>query len=236
MIASSARNKKTLLAMPRDEPKPSRKNTKIGCVLYTYTYKKSKIYDEKFDVKIRKRQPKWFVWTSPAERKKSILSLAKGSSRPKSVYSYTHKGGWSYDADFDKEIRKNQPEWFESISDKNKKELLSLDEGCERPRYDTKLGAILFHYISKNYTNSEQNYDATFTRKIKKKQPQWFVKSICKNKADIMSIKKGDKKPSSRSCLGRALYHYTNTNRSNVMHDVEFSKKIRKKHPRWFKK
>ena len=59
-VSTSKQNKKLLLEIAKNgKDKPSRK-TKLGGVLYNYTYKSSDSYDPVFDKQIRKLRPDWF--------------------------------------------------------------------------------------------------------------------------------------------------------------------------------
>ena len=118
-INTASENKKQLLEIARREgPRPLSK-TKLGRSLGSYIYKTHGCYDTKFDKKIRRLAPHWFVDTA-RENKKQLLEIArKGEPRPtkktklgRTLSSYICKTHGCYDTKFNKKIRKLAPHWF----------------------------------------------------------------------------------------------------------------------------
>ena len=119
--------KKLLIGMAKSgEDRPNQKKTDLGRFLVSYTNKHSSSYCSKFDKEIRKLSPNWFISKSQIadQKKKLLIKIAKsGKNRPgqnttdvgKSLTSYTCKTSGSYDAIFDKKIRKLRPDWFGKI-------------------------------------------------------------------------------------------------------------------------
>ena len=134
----------------------------------------------------------------------------------------------SYDAEFDKRIRKLAPQWFvKSVEIKKKKLLEMARNGEPRPSSKTTtLGQALCSYTG-------CVYDAEFDNQIRKLAPQWFVKSSDVNKARLLEMaRNGEPRPHGQtSRLGRALTHYTS--KSRVVYDASFDAKIRKAAPHW---
>ena len=121
-------NKKKLLAMSIGCKRPHAK-TSIGVALCTYIYKGSDSYDPEFEEDIRKHQPGWW---SADEKKKQLLALPIECDRPikgkhslgVAIGTYTNKSSGSYDSSFDVAIKKRQPSWFVSQTEKAEKKSL----------------------------------------------------------------------------------------------------------------
>jgi hypothetical protein len=168
--------KKQLIEMAkRGEPKPKRGCHALWCVLSNYIHKTSKSYDPKFNKKIRKLRPDWFVNTAVENRKQLIEMAKRGEPRPAQrsplggpLCEYTNKKKkGSYNSEFDKEIRKLRPDWFVNIATENKKKLIAMAKrGEPRPiKRKHPLGACLSNYLS---------YDSGFNKEIRKLRPDWF--------------------------------------------------------------
>ena len=108
--------KNEIREMKSGNQRPDRKSV-LGNALSVYTNKNSKDYDPEFDKAVRAKHPSWFV-DSVKEKKKHLLEMPKGGARPsvKAVLPHVGKTNSSYDASFDKAIRKKQPQWFSGAS------------------------------------------------------------------------------------------------------------------------
>jgi hypothetical protein len=231
----ASEKKKALLAMPKGSKRPTVRESKLGSALSRYTNPKKEEYDPEFDSAIRKRHPQWFLKIAD-ENKETLLDMPEGSERPyyktklgKALVRYTSPNNKCYDAKFDDEIRKRQPQWFVDTMAENKRALLSMAKGVKRPHHSTKIAVALSGYTSPK----SKLYDEEFDAKIRKKQPQWFLNSADENKKNLLAMHKQAEKPRSKTKMGRALSAYTNPN--NKLYDEEFDAKIRKKQPQWFK-
>ena len=240
-VNTASENKRQLLAMAkRGEPRPIQKKHPLGAVLCNYTSSKSECYDAVFDKQIRKLAPHWFVDTA-SENKRQLLAMVKrGEPRPIQrkgslghvLYGYTSAKSESYDAEFDKEIRKLAPHWFVDTKAENKRQLLAMAKrGEPRPIYKKHpLGSVLFSYTNRN----QYGYDAEFDREIRKLAPHWFVDTKAENKRQLLEMaKRGEPRPCKRkNPLGANLSNYTSI--KNKCYDAEFDREIRKLAPHWF--
>jgi hypothetical protein len=112
--------------------------------------------------------------------KDKLIEMAKlGEDRPNSktyfgakLCSYTNKSSRCYDAEFDVEIRELRPDWFENTARIAKDKLIEMAKrGEDRPNQRKHpLGQALCHYISKNCSS----YDAEFDAQIRELRPDWF--------------------------------------------------------------
>ena len=167
--------KAALLAMPVGSPRPNKKNS-LGSPIRNYTSKSKPYYDAEFDKEIRSRQPTWFSRTHKA--KIILLRMPVKCKRPSvrnhpmghNLSRYTNQNHGCYDSEFDKAIKKRQPQWFENSSESKKAELLAMPAGCKRPNKKNSLGSAIRNYISQN----SHCYDSEFEKAIRKRQPQWF--------------------------------------------------------------
>lgn len=182
---TSFHNKELLLKMAREgKPRPSW-NTKLRMCLCQYLRKKSDCYDAEFEKKLRKLRPDWFEKSSDANKEILLKMAREGKPIPPSwntklgrcLCNYTCKSHGSYDAEFEKKLRKIRPDWFFTqfdISKQNKELLLKMArEGKPRPSSKkTKLGMCLCRYTCKN----NGSYDAEFEKELRKIRPDWFRK------------------------------------------------------------
>jgi hypothetical protein len=176
--------------MARDgEKRPSNtsKNTEemyLGRALCNYTSKKSRCYSREFDVEIREARPDWFDRVAFDKRK--LLEMARnGEKRPskskntekrhlgRALYNYISKSKnrddrrISYDPEFDAEIRRLRPDWFEDTTIPKKRKLLEIAKsGGKRPI--GALGQTLSRY-TRPYV-----FDQEFDREIRAARPDWF--------------------------------------------------------------
>ncbi len=183
-VKTSDKHKQQLIAMAKGgEPRPVQNKHPLGSALCRYTNKKKPTYDPKFDKKIRRLTPSWFVHTL-SENKKQITAMAKrGEPRPgekkhplgSALSCYTNKKKPTYDPKFDKEIRKLAPQWFVKTSLENKKQLIAMAKGGEPRPVQNKhpLGSALYCYTNKN----RNTYDAKFDKEIRQLTPNWFKKA-----------------------------------------------------------
>lgn len=178
---TATENKKALLAMPKGTERLTTKHP-FGIPLRCYTKKTHNSYDIAFNKIIRKKQPQWFTGTT-TKKKKAFLAMPKGCKKPvgdrhplgNSLYWYTKPKNISYDPEFDRAIRKKQPQWFVNTATENKKALLAMPIGSIRPnKRKSPLGKALSRYRCPNH----HCYDPIFAKAIFKKQPQWFQRSL----------------------------------------------------------
>ena len=234
-VDSALENKKQLLDMPIECERPSQK-TELGQRLSNYIGKISSSYDYEFDQAIRAKHPQWFV-DSASENKKKLLDMPVGCKRPNNkthqlgrvLSFYTSRVNSCYDREFDKAIHAKHPQWFVDSALENKKQLLDIPVGSDKPNSKkTKLGQALQSYISK----SSGCYDLEFDQAIRAKHPQWFVYSASENKKKLLDMPVGCKRPGKNNNLGIGLCGYINE--KSGCYDLEFNKLIREKHPQWF--
>jgi hypothetical protein len=246
----SNENKIKLINMARNNKSRPNQTTRIGRALCCYTNDNSKSCDEAFNNKIRCLRPDWFVSLVDVANKKKIdlIKMAKsGSLRPNSktkmgraLCNYTLKSSASYDKIFDSKIKKIIPVWFVSrseLANQNKQILIKMaQEGKPRPKHKTKINQIFIGRALFNYTNlSQDSYDKSFSKQIKKIRPDWFVKSSDVNKKKLIKLaKSGADKPFQTTKMGMYLKSYTNKSRNTYC--PVFYKKIRSLRPDWFKK
>ena len=183
--------KRQLLEMARaGKPRPIARKHKqgvlLGNILPNYTNKSSASYDEAFDKQIRLLAPQWFIDRSSITRdkKKRLLEMARARKpRPnqkkdklgQSLCAYTYKSSGCYDADFDKEIRGINSDWFiidrYGAADTKKARLLEMARAGEpKPTWRDEMGRFFCNYTQK-LSNS---YDEAFDRQIRLLAPQWF--------------------------------------------------------------
>jgi hypothetical protein len=104
--------------------RPSPKKSSLGRALCCFTNCKNKCYDIGFDKKIRMSRPDWFVTKKEKQnqKKQQLLAMAlNGDAKPVcdkhplgQVFGcYTNPNGCHYDPEFDKEIRRLRPDWFD---------------------------------------------------------------------------------------------------------------------------
>jgi len=170
------------------------------------------------------------------ERKQMYLSLptdAKRPSRKENFANFLNENSEQYDAEFTKKIKERFPHWFieheKKLIKEKKEELLLLPFGAKRPRTNTKLGTALATYT---YTGANC-FDEEFDKKIREKQPHWFIKDKAEvNINIILSIPIGDPRPE-ESYLRQALTNYTSKNAKTYRPD--FDKIIKERQPTWFR-
>lgn len=120
---SADENKKILIIRARNkQDRPSQK-TKLGRCLSDYTKISSKNYDAEFAKNLKKTRPDWFISQSEAanDKKKKLLHMAKKKMKKPhwktllgyTLSNYTRKSSLVYDAEFDAEIRRIAPFWFD---------------------------------------------------------------------------------------------------------------------------
>lgn len=102
-------------------------------------------------------------------------------------------------------------------------------EGKPKPESLTKYGRLLYRYTSKLLSS----YDESFTKKITKLRPDWFIKSSEIMKQTLIKMaKKGKTKPRNKTKERDALNRYTDKNSNS--YDESFTKLIKKLRPDWF--
>lgn len=185
-IVISYINKLTVIAKS-NAPKPPyfTKGESLGKWLSNLTTKGKPNYNAEFDKMIRDRRPDWFITQSDKanKNKENLYNIAVRSDSERltdkrlkeQLHRYTSKNGGSYDAKFDKKIRKLAPHWFVLPVDIKKSNLFDMIKD-NRPHWKSDLGISLSRYTTKTHTA----YDAEFDKKIRKLAPHWFKKG--KNK------------------------------------------------------
>ena len=154
--------------------------TKLGKFLICYTCKGSKLYDNKFDKKIRKARPDWFRDTDSLKKKILKLSRNKGKITDEKLLgclrNYTKESSTSFDAIFNSKIRKKRPDWFltrSELMNLKKKEIIKIAKNKKNNRKDLGiLNQSLRHYTSKK----SEGYDGSFDKIIRELRPDWFKK------------------------------------------------------------
>lgn len=224
--------KRELLSMPTGCKKPINPMiNKIAGSLGRFTSPQSQSYDANFDKEIRVKQPRWFVKIAET-KKQQLLSMPRGCKRPSGAHplwsalnEYTNQNRHSYNAEFDKTIKKRQPHWFvtqRQVAAQKRAELLRLKRGSKKPEH---LKGSLQNYISK----TSRCYDSIFDKTIRRRQPHWFIDKAEQKKMQLLALPKGCKRPNQKKHpLGAALSNYT-------AKESSFNKAIRKKQPGWFK-
>jgi molybdenum-dependent DNA-binding transcriptional regulator ModE len=171
-------------------------------------------------------------------KKQKLIDMANsGKAKPttktklgKLLSNYTNKASPTYDAKFDKTIRKLAPNWFISTSQIMKDNLIEMAINKKpKPSRKTKMGRALSEYTKK----SSRCFDSDFDKTIRKIAPNWFISKsqITKDKLVEMA-KNGEPRPSQKTKLGRALSEYTK--KSSRCFDANFYKTINKLRPDWF--
>jgi hypothetical protein len=120
------------------------------------------------------------IGKSAVENKCRLLCMAaNGEKRPgknetlgTALKRYSNAG--SYDSEFDAEIRKLRPDWFDDMAAVKKQKLLAMAlTGSSRPNSAKHhLGRALINYTNK----SRKTYDDKFDAKIRALRPDWFNK------------------------------------------------------------
>jgi hypothetical protein len=227
---TTRQSKVRMLRMSIGSPKPSRKTLR-GARLYRFT-KPGRGFDPEFDRLVRERHPDWF--NDAEQKKRTLLSMPIGCEKPKSNSSvlgralrkYTYKNNSSYDPEFDRMIRERQPDWFLTVNQKKKRDMLAMPEGCDKPPKKG-IGRFLRVYTAKG----GKYYDADFDKAIRDRHPQWFngerlvsllSKNANKTKLEILELPKGAiERP-------KNLYYYMDR-------DPEFAKLVRERQAQWFR-
>lgn len=205
----------------------------------------SKQYDERFRSNLEKIRPDWFF--TARHKKNTIIAMAKKNmEKPsrntklgQSFHSYMRKDHRAYDPKFYALIYKIRPDWLVTTQqkvDQNKKQIIKLAKQGKTKKYiwnRERFGVVLY-----NYTNHKNPcYDPSFTNKIKKLRPDWFVTSSqivdTKKKQIIKIAKNGEDRPSRKTKMGIALNNYIA--RCNRNKHFEFYNLIRKLRPDWFR-
>ena len=116
-----------------------------------------------------------------------------------------------------------------------KRRLLEMARrGEQRPR-QTKhpLGGALSRFVSQK----SDTYDPIFDREIRIIAPHWFIprtKTSSQNKKTLLEMaRRSEPRPRQRTQIGRSLSDYTS--KKSKTHDPDFTRKIRRLAPPWFK-
>ena len=185
---------------------------------------------------------------STAKKKQKLLAMAKaGKPRPSTPvtwgrvlanYTCDVEDNGCYDAVFDKQIRLLRPDWFAPTAKEKKKSLLR--EARRKPRWHRlgKLRPQRFRVALQHYTTrTHPDYDATFSKLVRKLAPHWFISNKTKRdkkKKKLLAIAKAGKPRPYHGCaLGRALAECTC--QTSCLYDVDFDKQIRRLSPSWFR-
>ena len=164
-----------------NKPRPKQR-TKEGGALCRYTNKKCGAYCKEFDKTIRKLSPNWFVSSTQIANnmKHKLIQMAKNKqARPsrrtkegKALNNYISKIHGSYCKEFEKTIRKESPNWFESKVQIKKHKLIQMAKNGEsRPSQKTKEGSSLSSYTCK----FSKSYCPEFDKTIRNLAPNWFI-------------------------------------------------------------
>ena len=114
--------KKQLLEMAKNGKSKPKKGNEFYSIFQSYIQKKHPNYDQEFCNELNKINPTWLRTRTQItiETKKMLLKIAKNNEvKPFSttkiglaLWRYTNKQNESYDAEFDKQIKKLKPDWF----------------------------------------------------------------------------------------------------------------------------
>ena len=246
LLPRSVRNKQILLEMAaRGEPKPSNKNPLRKALRY-YTCKSSGRYDPEFTKRIRELRPDWLVSQIVLNKQLLLEMAARGKPKPPSTTrlgqvfrTYTKKTSAIYDPKFTKRIRELSPDWLATLDEsRNSKKRIMIEmaaKGGPKPSLKTSMGKFLYICTLK----SSVYFDPELTNEIKKLAAHWLTSSKPERSSQIKRLlldmaAKGEPKPSGGTSLYKALYRYTR--KSDSSYDPEFTRKIKKLAPHWFKK
>jgi G:T-mismatch repair DNA endonuclease (very short patch repair protein) len=167
--------KDEILALPADAPRPHSR-TPIGSYYHRFINPRNLSFDPDFLTKVKAKYPGWFVKTV-VENKKYFRSLPPLSPKPTGkmmglIHNYTQRYSECYDAEFDSDIRRAQPEWFAKTARITKANIRALPVTTpQRPQISTTVGRCFANYICK----SSPQYDSTFDDAVRKRFPHWFV-------------------------------------------------------------
>ncbi|MFA5766345.1 MAG: hypothetical protein WC919_00290 [Candidatus Paceibacterota bacterium] len=240
-------NKIKLLEMAKNgEERPNlHKDKRLGQALTGYTCKKKSSYDPEFDAEVRILRPDWFEDTT-IPKKRELLEMAKnGEKRPtkakklgQALISYTSKKSGSRDLEFDAEIRRLRPDWFEDTTILKKRELLEMAKNGEK-RPTGILGSALSRYTHPHVSIGSgriRKGDLEFDVEIRRLRPDWFEDTAAAKKRELLEMaKNGEARPTLHTkgqTTSTALGNYTN--KKNKIYDPEFDAQIRKAAPGWF--
>ena len=244
-------NMQRLLEMAKSGAKKPFRPHYLANVLHNY----EQAYPE-FIKQIREIRPDWYADSRHLKAKQKLLEMARtGKERPSHVeiserylsatlYKCTCNKPTNrtchYDPEFDAEIRKIRPDWFDRrrFSAKRKRILLEMARsGAKRPSSDCnsknkKLASSLCTYTSKK----SECYDPEFDAEIRKIRPDWFGDwATAERKLRLLAIaRSGAKRPSvnSDSKLAGSLMSFTCL---SGHYDPEFDAEIRRLRPDWFR-
>lgn len=144
--------------------------------------------------------------------------------------------GLSYDAEFDAEIRRLQPDWFyDSVAENTRLLIQIAKSGAPKPTKKTRLGQALGRYTS---NRSSRYCQLEFDDEIRALRPDWFPTKPKTSgeeiKSTLLSMSRrpsSSKNASDELRLASALYNYTNKNSND--YDAEFDAQMRALHPDW---
>jgi hypothetical protein len=171
--------KDQILALEPGYPRPHSSKDVLGRFLCRFTNIRNMSYDPIFDAEIREKHPDWFINTSRVA-KDELLMLPPGSKKPTGkalgrLHNYTNRHSTTFDADFSKEIRKKQAQWFVKTAPLRKAEILALPpETPRRPQATDPLGRVFANYICK----LSRSYDREFHAAVIKRFPHWVVPKL----------------------------------------------------------
>lgn len=244
-LSSAEHNKQLLLEMARKGEKPSNKNPLRKALRY-YTCKSSGRYDPEFTKRIKELSPDWLTPQIVLNKRLLIDMASRGKPKPNhkthlgQVFrTYTQKSSKIYDPKFTKRIRELNPDWLttpDEWTNNNKRILFDMvSKGEPKPHLKTKLGKLLYNCTLK----SSIYFDAELTNKIKKLNSNWLTPSRPERSSRLKQLlldmaAKGEPRPSGATSLYKAFSRYTKKSYSS--YDPDFSKKIRRLAPQWFKK
>lgn len=180
LVDTVVTRKQQLLTMAKNgENRPTESHPLGPFLIRNTSYRKG--YDIAFNEKIRMLRPDWFLGASnrTTNNKKQLTEMAKnGEDKPLRGKSdlggvlrmYTIKNSGCYDANFDVEIRRIAPHWFDKVSSKKQQLLTMAKNGNEKPFKNHELYFVFYDYTDPN----RSSYDDNFYKQIKKLRPDWF--------------------------------------------------------------
>lgn len=116
----------------------------------------------------------------------------------------------------------------DKVANRKKMFLLMAENGEPKPKYNTKLGGFLHHYLSKK----GPNYDPVFEESLKKANPSWVCSGSTTIKNMLLKMaENGEPKPQANTKLGVYLYRYLQ--KSGQCYDPVFEESLRKVNPSW---
>ena len=240
--------KKRILDMVKEgEDRPGAQSS-VGAAFKRLTTKGHTQYDAEFCEHLRSIAPSWFYCRNvdSNEVKARLITIAKsgagkppaGSSERSCLLRYTDSRDPRYDVGFHTQIVSIAPEWFVDKTQQSRDTLLAMAKrGLPMPERYSGLRSFLWRA---NNPKSERQYDPGFIDELRRLNPSWDLRTDGKRRlfkeAILSCASKCDGKPKS-SVLPPYLYgpagRYTQD--GGPAFDPEFTDKLRRLAPHWFK-